>query len=218
MHAKRIMKEMNRSLRCRRGFSLAEILVTCMIFSLLAAAINSTILVGNSSWQANSTEVELQQGLRQAMERMRHDLQQTGAVSFDFMVGINGEPDPVTYHASEDCYLLPPAEQAPGCDPAYDWGIYTTLTFQTVDGASNRRVSWDANWTSYFLNGNELERTYGTQPTAVVAGNLQSIQIRRLYDSTEVVEVRLTAQKDTLAGAQGRTISSTLNFDVQLRN
>lgn len=217
MQARPKMKRMKRLLRCREGFSLVEVLVTCVIFSFLAAAINATIVIGNSSWAVNSVEVELQQDLRQAMERIRNDLQQTGAVSLDASVLITTtEPDSGTYHSSPDCYLL--TSPSPACDPAYDWTTYSTFNFQTVAGTASRLISWDSNSTQFDLSGTDLTRTYGAGSAVAVAENIQSVQMRRLYNSTKIVEVRLTAQKNTLTGAQGRTISSTVNFQIQLRN
>lgn len=193
MQASFTMKRMKHFVLCRKGLSLVEVMVTCVIFSFLVAAISMSIFVGNSSWQVNSVEVELQQDLRQAMERIRNDLQQTGAVSLDASVPIND-----------------------------NWVTYTAFNFRKVDGAVNRLISWDTNWTQFTLNGTNLERTYGpdpsTDPATVVAENIQSMQIRRQASSSKIVEVALTAQKNTLTGAQGRAISSTLNFQIQLRN
>ena len=183
-----------------RGFSLIEVLVTLVIFTFLAAAINTVLHVGTSSWQNNSIEVELQQDLRQAMFWMKNDIQQTGSASLDARVPINVVSD-------------------------FSWSNYDTIDFQKVIGATNGVVTWSSDTTDYTRESdpsdpdyNKLRRTVGTGNPQLIAENISSIQARRLYTSSDVVEIALQVQKKTLAGAQGRTITLILNFKVQLRN
>lgn len=190
--------------RGRKGFTLTEVLVTLMIFSFLISAIASVLFVGNSIWQSNSVEVELQQDLRQAMLWMRNDMQQTGAASLDASIPINVEPDPVTYPDPND-------------DPAYDWTTYTSISFQKVIGVDERSPDWSPD-TTWFTLYNDLERTVGAGNPQLIAENISQLQARRLYDSSDVVEIALEAQKSTLSGVQGRTITLTLDFKIQLRN
>lgn len=205
----------------RRGFTFPEVLVTLMIFSFLTAAISAVMLVGNSTWQSNSVEVELQQDLRQAMLWMKNDMQQTGDASLSDTGGIpiNVAPDLDTYPDPND-------------DPAYDWTTYTSISFRRVIGVSGRNPKWNKDtddpiftqfvrvidpddYPGYSIN--DVLRIEGAK-TQAIAENIQSIQVRRLYDSSDVVEIALVAQKKTLSGAQGRTITLTLDFKVQLRN
>ena len=179
-------------LKSCRGFSLIEVLVTITILAFLAGATNTVLLVGNASWQNSSVEVELQQDLRQAMFWMKNDIQQTGSASLDASVPINASGDS-------------------------SWATYTTIAFQKVTGATNGVVDWNSNTTQFALSTNDLNRIEGST-TTLVAENIQSIQARRLYTSSDVVEIALQAQKKTLAGAQGRAITLTLDFKVQLRN
>lgn len=198
--------------RGRKGFTLTEVLVTLMIFSFLISAIASVMFVGNSIWQSNSVEVELQQDLRQAMLWMRNDMQQTGAASLDASIPINIEPDPGTYPDPND-------------DPAYDWTTYTSFSFQKVIGVDERSPDWSPDTTLFTRESdsgdpdyNDLERTVGAGNPQLIAENISQLQVRRLYDSSDVVEIALEAQKSTLSGVQGRTITLTLDFKIQLRN
>jgi len=91
--------------------------------------------------------------------------------------------------------------------------------------ALDRVVAWSPNTTQFFRESdssdpdyNTIERTVGTATPQKIAENILSIQARRLYDSSDVLEVALQAQKKTLAGTQGRTITLTLDFKIQLRN
>jgi Tfp pilus assembly protein PilW len=70
-----------RKLKNPMGFTLVEALVTMIIFLMVIGGLYSTLLVGESSWQNNSTKIELQQEMRKAMEWMRYELQQAGNAS-----------------------------------------------------------------------------------------------------------------------------------------
>ena len=111
MNKAKLHMKMTLHLKSCRGFSLIEVLVTLAIFTFIAAAINTTLLVGTSSWQHNSVEVELQQDLRQAMFWMKNDIQQTGSASLDASVPINASGDS-------------------------SWTTYTAITFQKVTGTT----------------------------------------------------------------------------------
>ena len=151
-------------LQGHRGFSFPELLVTLLIFTFLAAALNTTLLAGSASWQTSSVEVELQQDLRQAMYHMKRSMQQTGSASLNdsvLGVSINGTPDSGTYHADEDCYLL--ASPSPACDPAYAWTTYTSVTFEEVLGVNDGVIDWaddistDATSPTQFFVGEDLD-------------------------------------------------------------
>ena len=185
MQAKRAMNKMMGCLRCREGFSLVEILVTVLIFSVLAAAVNTVLLVGDASWQTNSVQVELQQELRKAMDWMKDDLRQTGSSAI--------------------------------ADVPADGVWYATITFQMATGISGGKIAWNSNATQFVLGGtdsNQLQRIENLI-TRVLALNIESLQFRRLATAPNVLEVALQSQKDTV---KGDTITSTLDFKVQLRN
>jgi len=258
-------------LRNLKGFTFVEVMVTALIFTFLVAAVNAALFVGNTSWQTNSIEVELQQDLRQAMHWMKHSMQQTGSVSLNDTtegVPINVEADTATYNTDPDCDPDADPAPSPACDPAYAWTTYTTFVFEEVDpinSVSGGAIDWndeeptrfvigedidedgnldagedmngngeldvpeDANDndvldTGEDINGNGLldagapfRRINGTT-VDLIAENIESMQLRRLYDSSNLVEVILQAQKKTLGGAQGRPITLTLEFQFQMRN
>jgi Tfp pilus assembly protein PilW len=167
------------------GSSLLEVLVTLMIFSIIIAAINATLLIGDSSWNTNSIHIELQQELRKSMDWMKDDLRQTGASAISD-VPANGT-----------------------------W--YTAITFQKTTGVSGGSITWDSDTTRFILGGSgadQLQRIEGLT-TTVIAQSMQSVRFRRLAGAPDIVEVALQAQRDTFKGA---TITSNLNFKVQLRN
>jgi len=186
----------------RQAFTIPEVLVTITIFAFIGAAVNIVLMTGKSSWQVNSVEVELQQDLRQAMDRLLHDLQQTGSASLSTDVPINPEDDPMIDDST---------------DPAFAWGTYNTFSFQTVTGAANGVRTWNTVAFTYDFDGTTLQKTVGTQDPVAIAENIQSLQMRRLFESPDIVEISLAAQKNA-AGSQGRAINLTLDFQVQMRN
>ena len=201
MPAKRVMNKIKGGMGSGKGFSLVEVLVTVLIFSGLAAAVNAVLLVGDASWQTNNVQMELQQELRKAMDWMKDDLRQTGSAAIT-NVPVNPAPDAVTYPDPAD-------------DPAYSW--YSTITFRMVSGVSGGKITWDSGTVQFVLGGtdsSQLQRVEGST-TKVIAQNIQSLQFRRLAAASNMVEVALQAQKDTFKGA---TINSSLEFKIQLRN
>lgn len=65
----------------RRGFTLAESMVTIMIFAIIIGALYVALRAGDENWQTNKTRMELQQELRKAMEWMKFELMQAGNAS-----------------------------------------------------------------------------------------------------------------------------------------
>ena len=184
-------------LRCRAGFTLVEILVTVMIFTILMAAIHTVLLVGQSSWQTNSVRAELGQELRKAMEWMKDDLRQTGDAA------ISGGPIDA------------------------DDTDYTSITFQMATGISGSAIEWgggDPDATTQFILGgtdsNQLQKIVrdddgNVASTTVLAQNIRAVVFRRMSTAPDIMEVELVAQKVT---TDGRTIDLGVNFEIQMRN
>jgi len=191
MKIRSIIKGVTGPLRNRRGFSFVEVIVTVVIFAVIMAAVSTVLLVGDSSFQTNSVYVELQQELRKSMDWMKDDFRQTGSVAIT---------DGLAYDT---------------------W--YTTITFHKVDGISGGKISWSDNTTQFVLGGsgsNQLQKIIRDDlgvlvSTTILAQNIESVQFRRQSSSPNVMEVALQAQKDT---DKGKTLTTTLDFKIKLRN
>ena len=166
MHTKMI-KTMRRL--CQdRGFTMTEALVTAVIFSFIAGGIYATMVAGDSSWSHNSIQIELQQELRKAMNRMIDDLQQSGRSAINDVPADGTWYDEITFYKTNG-----------------------------VSGASISWNSDTTNFSLGGTNGEQLLKTEGAT-TAVVAQDMTSLQIRRLAAAAGIVEVSLEAEKGGL--------------------
>ncbi|VAW14537.1 hypothetical protein MNBD_BACTEROID05-1147, partial [hydrothermal vent metagenome] len=59
-----------------QGFSLVEMMVTVLLFSVISAGIYSTLLSGMHSMEVTKARTELQQDLRIGMEKIKSDFRQ----------------------------------------------------------------------------------------------------------------------------------------------
>ena len=152
------------------GFSLAETMVTLLIYSFIAAACYSALVYGSNSWKVNSVAVELQQELRKAMDWITEDLRQSGTSTITD-VPVDGQPhNTITFKL---------------CTGANNGNISWA--------GSNTQYSKGGTGSAQLL------RTTGVQ-SKVIAQNFQSVQFRRQNTSANVVNVALTVQKNIIGG------------------
>ncbi len=167
------------------GMTLVEVMITVLLFSVLLGACLMLFLSGSETWMTTSTQVEIQQEIRKSVDWMKQDLLQAGASTITNV----------------------PADGA--------W--YTSITFRTANGISSGAISWSADTITFQRGGTgslQLQRVSGGQ-TRVLANSINTLQFRRQASSSQVVEVNVVAQKNTI---KGRTISSTATFKVDLMN
>jgi len=193
-----------------RGFTLVELMVTMLIFSIIIATMFGVLSVGRQSWYTGSTQVDLQQETRKAMGRMVKELRKTGSdhVTIDnggaritFQVPVDWDSDGDVVDNNGDV----------------EWGAEANLdgSLQYYLNSSNRgllRRVLDG-----YPNGNQV----GVDTT--LANNIHSdspppnalMFIGSPALNPAVINIEVTAQKDT---ARGRSMQSTLYSQVTLRN
>ncbi len=154
-----------------RGFSLVEVLVTVLIFTLVAGASYMALNSGMRSWRVNNRRVELQQELRKAMDWMSEDLRQSGSAATVFNV-----PADDTWYTS---VTFKKVTGVSGGAPTWSAGSY-----QYRRGGTG---------------GNQLERVDPSGTVQVIAQNVTSLRLRRLSTAPNIIEVRMTASFDTAA-------------------
>lgn len=131
------------------GFTLAEALVTVVIFSIISGACLMIFLSGSDTWQANDVQVELQQELRKAMEWIKGDLLESGATTV-VNVPVDGA-----------WYTTITFRKSSGVSGG---NIAWSNTFQYLVGGSGAQL---------------LRRPLGGAADRIIAQDIQSVQFRR---------------------------------------
>ena len=160
------------SRRGRAGFTLVEVLVTVLIYMLVAAAGYMVLSSGMLSWQVNNTRVELQQELRKAMDWMVLDLRQAGPSSVSSPSVSNTWATSITFRV------------AVGASGGVV--VWSTEQYRYYLGGTNNRQ----------LRRQDL--TTGT--VKEIAQDISVLQVRRPLTAQDTVEISLTAAKQTSLG------------------
>lgn len=66
-------------MRQSRGFTIVELLVTTLIFAVMLAGIYAALLAGQSAWSTTDTQIRLQQNLRETLQRVAMELDESGS-------------------------------------------------------------------------------------------------------------------------------------------
>lgn len=115
-----------RVVNSERGFTLAEMLVTCAIVGLVMAGLLTLVMQGQQAYWFGTTQVDGQQTVRVALERMGKEIREAGYEP------LPGETDPATcadltkyplYGAGTPCYEFVPisAQTATSVTLQYNW-------------------------------------------------------------------------------------------------
>ncbi len=165
------------------GFSIAELLVTVVIFSIVSAGVYTTFLVGSRSWQTGRVTTELRQELRKAMDWMREDLRQSGGSSSISGSVVEGAGSPAA-----------------------------SVTFQIASSVSGGNIVWssDIQYVIGGTNSDQLHRITGGV-TRIIARDMQSLALSRAAAAPDIVDIVLVAQKNVPGGGT-RSLSSTFSI------
>ncbi len=178
-----------------KGVTLAEIMVTMLIFSVISIALFTTSMVGENSWQVNQARTEVIQELRKSMDAMNYDLIETGSSAIS--------------------NVLPDSDSSPYEDTAEDDDWYSSITFQLPAGISGGTLQWGSDNIQFIVNGsNQLVRVTSSG-TRVIAQNITSLGFYRSSSNSDMIQIALTAQKTT---TRGMDIQLEVNFSVKMRN
>lgn len=178
--------------RARRGMTMAEILISVAIFSVVLAACYVLLMAGSDSWETNEVKIELQQDLRKAVDWITQDLRQAGSVS------ITNVPANGTWYT---LITFRKASSVSGGSVVWD----TDTTKYLLGGSDST----------------QLQRQTGSQTPKVIGQNFQSLRFRRQSSSANIIDVALQARKKTPRGQNltGKAfVQDDLNFKVYLRN
>ena len=174
------------------GFTLVEITITVLIFSLLIGVLFTVLTTGKTSFQVGDVHIELQQDLRRGMDSITEELPQSGS--------------------SQLWTIISTAEVA---FPA-DGSSYNTIIFYIPAGVTNGNIVWQTDKIQYFLDDNKrlrrkVDSVLDPKP---LANNIISLQFSRQSSTPNIVEIALQSEKETAK----RKINLDLNFQLKLRN
>ena len=200
------------TLRSERGFSLAELLVACVVVAFVMAGLLITLQSGQESYLRGANEVEATQSVRVAIERMAQELRVAG-----FCPTCGTPPfDAIT------------AQSATGFTIQNDWdgdGVITTpgtvtdangnvrgeqIVYNFAGGAITRQETGvDASALTLATGITSLTFTYqdSTGVTTATAANIRTV----------VVTLTTTPQNQPAATMQGRVLV-TMTDSLRMRN
>lgn len=62
-----------------KGFTIVELLITTLIFAVVLAGAYAALLAGQSAWSTTDTGIRLQENLRETLQRVAMELQESGS-------------------------------------------------------------------------------------------------------------------------------------------
>ena len=155
-----------------QGLSLAEVMVTSVIFLMVVSGFYAALAAGDSSWQTNSTKIELQQNLRIAMGAMIYDLRQAGPAS---IADVPSDDTPYT----QLTFRKP-----------------SGITNGSITWQANQ-----IRFVRGGVSGNDLLRvTLPANTSQLVTENITNLQFTRSSTNPDELTVSMQATKNTLKG------------------
>lgn len=219
-----------------RGFTLAEMLVVCAIVGLVMASLLGLVMSGQQAFWFGTTQVDGQQTVRVAMERLVKDIREAGYEP------LTPESDPSAcpnatnyplYTASTTCYRFYPitSQSATGLTLQYNWNGSTCVvpctpiqnTVLVTDPMTCPATACRGEQVTYALSGGNL-----TRQESVVDGTAQIIasgitalsftyrdensNVTTAQEAMRIVDISISAQ----TANQGAYV--TMTDRVRLRN
>lgn len=174
------------------GFTLAETLITVLIFSAMAMAINAFLLAGNRSFVVNRDKIEIQQDLRIASDWIKEDLRKTSSTA-------------VVDVPTDDSWYTSITFRIPSSVDSNGNIAWPSETIEYVLGGTN---------------STDLQRIIvdgaSTLETRTIAENISFVRFRRLSTTPQIVDVSIKSNKTDVFGNELN--SQDFNFKVEIRN
>jgi prepilin-type N-terminal cleavage/methylation domain-containing protein len=220
----------------QRGFTLAEMLVVCAIVGLVMASLLGLVMQGQQAYWFGTTQVDGQQTVRVALERMAKEIREAGYEPQP------GETDPTAcpsttnyplYTGGVPCYKFVPitSPSATALTLQYNWDGSTCAvpcspinTVALVSDPMNCPAgTCRGEQVTYSLSGANLRRQESVVDAApvVIASGITALtftyrdennNVTAATDQIRIVEISLTAQTAT----QGAFV--TMVERIRLRN
>lgn len=204
-----------------KGFSLIETMVTVVIISLMAAGGYAALSSGEASWFTAEASIQVQESLREALDKMTAELRQS---KFSEVTLINGggfnSTDVVRFSIPVICHTGDNLLNATG-DVAHwgattKWGCRDALCMDANDTCS----SVEYKYIQYIvISGNKLVRqvwkdTNNLVRQDTIANNISDFQAV-LPGATSPITLTLKAQ---VTSVLRRPVTATVQNNIDLRN
>ena len=171
-----------------KGLTIFEVLVSVLIFSIIAMGLGLAVVAGKSALLISDIPTQLRQNVLFALMPMVRELRQTAPAKIN--LGEGASSNSITFKIPHD-------NNADGV---------------VVDNIGN--IEWGQNIT-YARNGaGQLTRTSGVT-TLVIAPNIATLQFSRPVGQDALIQIDITVSK---ADAQGRLYQDTEQAVVKMRN
>ena len=209
-----------------KGFTLIEILVVIVIFSIIVAATYQALFTGNSLWFQTETKIKLRENLRLSIDRLIREVQQSGidkkGISQIFI--LNGEG----FNSSDVLrFSIPIVCEVNGNVMGNDgyvahWGAPLTWGCHapTCMDADNNCNTIDYKYLEYRLSKDSkllrrvLDYNWQVIREDVIAQHIMDFQVEQSFDQ-RIVSIHVTAEEVSNSKAP---FSVEADFDVYLRN
>lgn len=178
------------AIKKQKGFTLVEVLVTLIIFSIIFMAVIMCLSAGKSSFYTGDAKIAVQQEIRKALLIMNPELRQSRP---SLITGVPADGN--TYSTVTFC--IPEDVDGDG---------------DVINAIGN--MEWSGNIT-YALNGNnQITRTDATG-TTIIANNITNLDFQRFAGSPNIIQISISCQKTNVLG---RVLSDTILSSVTMRN
>lgn len=203
----------------KKGFNLVELMIVIFIVSTLFAGGYVLLSTGQATWFTTDVQIQLQENLRDTIERVLLELRQTSSTQYQLFDGTGpGNTDIIRFSIPIVCQANSSLINNNG-DVSYwraplTWGCNSSACMD----ADNDCATVDYKYLEYKLdNSNNLIRTVinnvgGQVRQDMFAKNITDFQI---VTNGRLITLTVTAQKAT---PFKRTLSSQLSVLTYLRN
>jgi prepilin-type N-terminal cleavage/methylation domain-containing protein len=163
----------------KKGYTLIEVMISLLIFSIVLPGIFLVMNVGRSSWYSGNARIELQQELRKAIAQISDDLKQSSVskIYLDSTMSQTFPNDGVAHH---------------------------TIAFKVDQGVNNSSgvIIWSSTPVSYNLTGNQILRSDGVNPATVVANKITGLNFTRQSSPSlsNIIFISVSSAKTTQLG------------------
>ena len=203
----------------RQGFTLMEMMTASAVFSIMAAGMYFMLASGQAAWWTTDAQAELQQNLRQTLERVSKELRETSdvKVSVSEAAGVNNS-DILKFYMPILCQagmnVMDSSGNVAYWGAPFTWGC-TDVSCMDTDGKcstlDNYALQYQINSQNQFLR-RVVNSGGSVVKEAVFASDIVDFQIVR---TTNMVNLTITAQRKTNLN---RVLNTTMQLDIRLRN